>query len=79
MSKTDNIATVTIGEEIVTVRRRGQSGAEVARILGCEHGPDGRIEKLILDRVVHGYHETALGEWYVTGAVVSVLVRMPEP
>lgn len=78
MSKSENTATVTLGDEVVTIRRRGRSSAEVACILGREFGPDGRIDKIVLDRIVHGYHETAMGEWRVGGALVSVLTRAPE-
>ena len=66
-------ATVTVGEDRVTVRRKGRTEAVVAAALDIETDGEGRPVRVWCDRRIHRPEETELGEWHVEGAVVSVL------
>jgi len=65
-------ATVTLGVGVVTIKRTASSSPVVANILGMDCDETGNPVKLWLDRLVHGAHESWLGEWQVSGAILSV-------
>jgi hypothetical protein len=64
---------VVIGDGSVTIRRCGRSAPIVANVLGIDRRPDGEIERLWLDRLVHRAGEVWDGPWSVRGAVSSIL------
>jgi hypothetical protein len=66
---------VSVGAEMVSIRRKGRTTASVARILGCESDPDGQVRRIYLDRLVHAPHEQRLGEWQAHGCVSTILTR----
>lgn len=70
--------TVTIGEGVAVIRRKGQSRPVVANILGIEHDESGRPKTVWLDRLVHRYHESRFIGWSVFGALSSVLTVREE-
>jgi len=67
-------AEITIGTDQVVIRRPGISTVEIAGILDIRHSIAGTPIRIVLDRRVHGPKIDTLGEWRVSGAVVSVLV-----
>lgn len=82
MKKTENFglgeAEVTLTTEVVTIRRKGSSSTEVAKILGIERKDDS--VDIWLDRLVHARHEDRIGpsgkpeaQFAVSGVFVSVL------
>jgi hypothetical protein len=62
---------ISIGDGIVTVKRKGTRPLTVARVLGTVDA-DG-IEVLCLDRLVHNHYESPMDGWHVAGAVTSLL------
>lgn len=52
-------ATIKLGLQDIAIRRKG-SQTDVARILGVEHGADGRVS-IYLDRLLHRAFETKIG------------------
>ncbi|AZG17091.1 MULTISPECIES: hypothetical protein [Cupriavidus] len=72
-----NECTVTLGDGLATIKRRGTRGTSVAKILGTVEA-DG-IEVFCLDRLVHGIFETEMDGWQVSGAVTTLLARAAGP
>jgi len=66
---------ITVGKDVVTVKRSGSSKLIVANILGHETDAEGSLI-LYVDRLVHAPHESELGEYKVFGAI-STCIRIP--
>ena len=66
--------TVSLGEDIATIRREGVSSVTCATILGRECSTDG-TERVYLDRLVHRIGEDQFSDWQVSGAISTVLAR----
>ena len=66
-----NEATVTLGEGVVTIKRKGSSALVVANILGTAVSE--AITSIYLDRLVHKPFENSLGDYSVSGAVSTIL------
>lgn len=66
-----NDADVTLGNGVVTVRRKGSSSLTIANVLGTT--VNDKTESIYLDRLVHKPFEQSLGNFAVTGAISSVL------
>jgi hypothetical protein len=66
-------ATVTLGDGVAVIRRRGVTDPIVAKVLGTEHDEDGNPRRVWLDRLVHRPEQVNLGLWSVEGAYVSML------
>ncbi|MFC4519551.1 hypothetical protein [Cupriavidus pinatubonensis] len=64
---------ISIGEGVATIKRRGTRSTTVAHVLGTIEA-DG-LEVVCLDRLVHGITESEMDGWQVSGAVTSVLAR----
>lgn len=73
MAITENTAEVTLGDGVVTIKRKGTSSLIVANILGKI--VEDKTESIFLDRLVHDSHETELGSFAVSGAVSSILKK----
>lgn len=73
----DETITVTVGDGLVTVKRKGTRAVAVAYVLGSVLR-DG-FEVICLDRLVHQFHESGLGAWRVGGAVTTMLYRPVGP
>jgi hypothetical protein len=71
MKVTSEEATITFGEGVVTLRRKGSSQAIVANILGVVSG--GKEQSFYLDRLIHKPHETELASYAVHGAKTTIL------
>jgi len=71
--KREGAVTVSMGEDVVVVKREGVSTATVAVILG-NLVKDG-VEIVCLDRLVHAPYETEFIGWTVRGAVTTLLTR----
>lgn len=71
MATTINEADVTLGNGVVTVRRKGSSSLVIANVLGTVATETS--EAIYLDRLVHKPFEQSLGNFAVTGAISSVL------
>lgn len=67
------IATLTVNDESVVIRRSGMTELSIARVLSKTLDGNGRPTRLILDRRVHAAGITHLGEWRVHGAFCTVL------
>lgn len=74
---TDESILVTVGEGVVTVKRKGTRAVAVANVLGS-FLRDG-FEVICLDRLVHQFYESSLGDWRVGGAVTTMLYRPAGP
>lgn len=72
MQTNETEATVTLGDGVVTVRRKGSTRLTVANILG-QAVADNKTA-IYLDRLVHKPHESSLGTFHVHGATTSILV-----
>lgn len=70
----DSSYSVTLGDEVATVRRSGSRVYTTARILGREVDAEG-TETVWLDRVVMPYGTTTEDGWAVTGAITTILNR----
>lgn len=68
-----SMATLSVGESMVSVQREGASVTSVARILG-KFERDGSLF-VVLDRLIHEAYESTLGDWTATGAITTVLSR----
>lgn len=68
------LPSVTLGDGLVVVRRKGVSHVTCAQVLGSELTPDGR-ERLYLDRLVHRPFEEHFEGWEVSGAISTILTR----
>ncbi|HVI89367.1 MAG TPA: hypothetical protein VM659_13765 [Dongiaceae bacterium] len=64
---------VSIGDGVVTVKRRGTRKLILAKILGTVV-VDG-LEVICLDRLVHERIESEMGGWHVSGAISTLLTR----
>ena len=64
---------ISIGDGVATIKRRGTRGTTVAHILGTVEAEG--LEVICLDRLVHGIFEDEMDGWHVSGAVTSVLAR----
>lgn len=64
---------ISVGDGIVTVKRKGTRRLTVARVLGTADA-DG-MEVLCLDRLVHNHYESEMDGWHVAGAVTTLLSR----
>lgn len=73
MSNCSLNVSISVGDSAVAIRRG--SSVTVANILGTEGDEEGKPEIIYLDRLVHSPDESEFTEWYVEGAVVSVLKR----
>lgn len=71
MTKTENTTEVTLGDGVVTIKRKGTSSLIVAKILGKV--VEDKTESIFLDRLVHDSHEKEMGDFEVSGAVSSIL------
>lgn len=69
---------VLVGPTAVAIRRSGRSHDTVANILGVERDAGGQIVTIWLDRLVHRPAETSFVGWAVSGAISSVLHRIPD-
>ena len=74
---TDESISVTVGEGVVTVKRKGTRAVAVANVLGSVLR-DG-FEVICLDRLVHQFYESSLGDWRGGGAVTTMLYRPAGP
>lgn len=74
---TDETISVTVGDGVVTVKRKGTRAVAVANVLGSVLR-DG-FEVICLDRLVHQFYESSLGDWRVGGAVTTMLYRPAGP
>lgn len=66
---------VSIGKEVVVIKRSGQSQPILAGILGMDLDGAGQPETVWLDRIVHRLSEDSFEGWHVSGAVTTVLRR----
>ena len=73
MTDTNQEAEVYVGDEVVTVKRKGSSAVSCASILGTEVVDN--VQCIYLDRIVHGPGESTLGQYAVKGAVSSILTK----
>jgi len=64
---------VSIGDGVAVVHRKGISAPIVAQILGADLDGEGKPCRYYLDRLVHRPGEHFLGEFTVSGAVSSIL------
>lgn len=64
---------ITLGEGVATIKRKGTRNTTVAQVLGVMES--GGIEIICLDRLVHGIFEQEMDGWHVSGAVTTVLAR----
>lgn len=63
-----------MGDDAVSIRRRGSSEQDIARIVGREC--DEEVESVFLDRVIHHYDgEDFADGWMASGAFASVFCR----
>lgn len=69
---------VTLSESTAVIRRSGQSTPVIAGILGVEKNAAGVVKTVWLDRLVHGIGEDRFDGWAVSGAVSTILRRVPE-
>lgn len=67
---------VTIGEQAVSIRRRGSDFVTVATILGIDCDDSGKVQRYWLDRLIHEPDETEFVGYRVSGALVTVLEPM---
>lgn len=68
------LGSVRIGPEWVSIKRRGTSGVDTARILG--RAGEGDDEVIYLDRILHRQDGEAYAEgWRACGAMVTQLFR----
>lgn len=65
--------TVSLGEGIAVIRRKGVSAPVVAQILGVDRDGEGRSHRIYLDRRVHRRGECQVGEYEASGAVSTIL------
>lgn len=77
MSKPEETS-VTLGDGVAVIRRKGTSDCVVAGILGVEAGAQGETETVYLDRIVHRIGESDFDGWAVSGAVSTILRRRRE-
>lgn len=73
MATNDSDATVTLGEGVVTIKRKGSSALTIANILGTVEKP--KEKAIYLDRLVHRPHEQSLGSFHVSGATTTILIQ----
>lgn len=66
-------ARIVVGEDCVTLWRRGSSRPTVALILGRQSTPD--RERITVDRVLHLAHDVFEDGWQACGAFVSEFTR----
>ena len=64
---------VSLGDGIVTVKRKGTQRLVIANVLGSVEA-DG-VEAICLDRLVHNHYENEMDGWRVAGAVTTLLSR----
>jgi hypothetical protein len=64
---------VDLGSSHATIHLPGKTQPEVARILHRRQDAQGKDVHVVLDRVVHGDHQTTIGEWSAVGVVVTEL------
>ncbi|MDW3683218.1 hypothetical protein RA280_15950 [Cupriavidus sp. CV2] len=64
---------VSLGDGIVTVKRKGTQRLVIANVLGTVEA-DG-VEVIYLDRLVHNHYENEMDGWMVAGAVTTLLSR----
>lgn len=76
MSKAEEVS-VTLGDGVAVIRRKGTSACIVAGILGIDSGPAGEAGTVYLDRLVHRVGETEFQGWDVSGAVSTILRKRP--
>jgi len=74
VAKPDTV-TVTLGDGLAVIRRKGITVCVVAEVLGCERDAEGAPTVIYLDRLVHRIGETSFGDWDVSGAISTVLRR----
>lgn len=67
-------AQLSIGDDLVTIIRRGSSTPRVAAILGRERTERG--ETVVLDRVIHRDSDVFDDGWTASGAFVTELRRV---
>ncbi|UJJ60406.1 hypothetical protein [Rhodanobacter denitrificans] len=68
------VGSVRIGPEWVSIKRRGTSGVDTARILGRTGEGDDLV--IYLDRVLHRQDGEVYGDgWQARGALVTELYR----
>lgn len=67
-------ATLTFGDGVVTLHRKGSSQVVVANVLGVLVGGTNE-QSFYLDRLIHKCHETELASHAVHGAKTTILVR----
>jgi len=70
---------VTLGDGVAVIRRKGTSECVVAGILGVEADAQGETETVYLDRIVHRIGESDFEGWAVSGAVSTILRRRRDP
>lgn len=75
MSKEQKRVEVSLGENVVILKREGQSNPVIAGILGVDQNAEGVIETIWLDRLVHKRGESDFVGWKVSGAISSILKR----
>ncbi|KZC41115.1 hypothetical protein RHOFW510R12_00625 [Rhodanobacter sp. FW510-R12] len=70
----ETVGSVRIGSEWVSIKRRGTSAVDTARILG--RAGEGDDEVIYLDRILHRHDGEAYAEgWRACGAMVTQLFR----
>lgn len=75
MAKEKERVEVSIGQDVVVLKREGKSGPVLAGILGVDRDDSGEIDTIWLDRLVHKIGEDQFVGWHVSGAVTSILRR----
>jgi hypothetical protein len=74
VSKAEEVS-VTLGDGVAVIRRKGTSACIVAGVLGLDTDAGGATETVYLDRLVHRVGETDFEGWKVSGAVSTILRR----
>lgn len=67
---------LSIGEDMVTARERGQSTVRTAAILGRQSLPDGRV-RVWLDRRIHPGGDVTLRDGAILSGAISTIITMP--
>lgn len=67
-------ADVRVGEDVLSIRRKGSSEVVQAKILARELEDGGRKERIWLDRLVHAGYEEVIGGNPVTGSYVTEIL-----
>lgn len=75
----NRMVSVTLANDVCTIRRSGRSTVTIANVLGIEQCDDLMVETVWLDRLVHMPSERTFDnghiKWEVSGAVSSILRR----